>query len=240
MGTPEIPELIYKEIDLGIKFFLFDPENTRDSDRDRKHEGFFSSKVLHSGVIPPFGVDVEATTYYKPIGIEITPFNPDISYQFTEEDFYPDFKDQKCASLEEKQDNPQYLIESQSPLNLVVGLGQTDQEIFRLNAPVEAKRDFFGRLRLQLWFPEETFEAQAYQYNIEDAISNSSSIYFSDFYPTAFKDTLKATLQRENAAKSPKLFGNPLQLPSDEDKLSQIRAIFILAEESDSNIPRKE
>ncbi len=222
MVNPEIPRQDDSEIRLGQEFTLFNPSRTvrihRTDGSGREHS---SPLVLRPMYLPRFHVEINAL--WRPSeDIGITPFRKDTSYPIDEGDEGLQL-DTLTIPTEQREDIKEEVEEENPfPLHLKVSLGRSVNEIARVYATNEKTvKDFFKLLCLQLQFPDKsTYEGRVSGQIQDSGIEGSIQPVIKYFYP-------KEPLEVQNNT-----YGHLLHLPDDEDKLSAIRAKFLLLSET--------
>lgn len=235
-GAVELPQ---KEIvRLNKDFVLFDPERTEPKSTTHGVTNFHSYFYL-DGVsdLPqlPFRVSAEAIENVPQINA-FTPFNPEIGYQLSQEDFDLGTRIDKVEKIT-KESNPKIDF-AKAPLGLFVlaDLPEFDQGLFRIHAPdrdlFEFKPEVHGiikRLKLLLSFPTGTFESTRLS-----GTRSSKRITFEFFQPVDAPDLPTAIYLPPAPYYTLVAPGLDIFMPSDQEKLGQIRARFILLPEEDT------
>lgn len=239
-STPEQKEPTKPEvINLNQEFLLFDPNSTLGSTDYR----LVSSIILDTGSLPGIPIHVNAKRNHEYKFRIITPFDPEEGYQITQEDLTPETRVEKwkrvvqstlvsSVDMEKAPLGLHVAAEDISELNKL-GLCITypdpdnpDVSHFKFKPEVEA---LLKRLRLLLFFPNSTFEAKPVQLlgDLGDELA------FWDFYPLDAGPLPKPPYLVVNQH-TPE--GYHLQLPSDPEKLRQIRARFILVDQDSEEV----
>lgn len=158
----------------------------------------------------------------------MTPFDPEIGYQIDSEDLKLDSRQRKTERL--KNELEKVIDFSKAPLFLNIQAHDTTLNELGLNEEDEAVRlrykfseemlDLLNRLRVLVSFPEGLYAARSWKTRL-----SLGGIDFRFFYPG---DSGPLPIKSESFG----LFeGFHLFLPSDPEKLSQIRARFVMVEE---------
>ena len=216
-NSKEIKELQPKPervITLGEEFHPFDPaENQIEKGEAFRDVNQLSSRIiLFAGTNLKFPLRIIAFPGISPKTHAITPFDPEVGYQITYEDLNWQSRIKKLERLS-REKLGEFIEFSKAPLYLKV----TDFP-FKWTSSVPEERAILDSLRLFVWFPKGSFEGKPHTTNVPDSS-------FAMFYP---QDT--GPLPMEDISIHLKA-GFYLFLPSDPEKLSQIRAMFVLVEE---------
>ena len=230
--TPEQEQPEKKVVKLEQEFLLFDPNRTGIG----KHKGepriFITSILLDTDLLPEIPIDIKASNFPEFRYRVITPFTPEEGYRITNEDLDPKSRVEKWKRVVQSK-LMDFVDMEKAPLVLYIIAYTRNlielELIYKRPDPLkphlppsiivfkpEAKA-LLQRLRLQLFFPNSAFEAKAH---LSDEIS------FEQFYPLDTGPLPEAPYMELNQH-TPE--GYHLQLPSNPEKLSQIRARFILA-----------
>lgn len=152
-------------------------------------------------------------------GHVMTPFQPELGYQITQEDFSIGGRWQKTARL-----GMENIDFNQNPLSLEINCGNINEVSLRCPHDYsEVALRTIRNLRLQFYFPTSSFEARAWL----PALA-SGTILFEHFYPLDL-----GPMPVDNRLYE----GLNIFVPSDLDKLQQIAARFVLID-SESHIMR--
>ena len=149
----------------------------------------------------------------------ITPFNQQLGYQIDPDDLNIDMRVIKHESLVKKGDHidfskaPNYIEFRNLFSNINVPISQTMLNLFKT-------------IRLYAFFPTSKYESKPNE-RLLKTLSELKGLLFNSFYPVDVVPLPKGNIP-------PSLIlheGLNLYVPSDPEKLSQIRATFVLAEE---------
>ena len=227
-------------IQLNQEFHPFDPKYTVDRKpyfpRSPQSQSIESSIQLNlEGA--NFPLRIEASNYSNPLfnhwGQVMTPFDPELGYQI-------DYDDLNLATRREKINRlgAPKLFETIDPKKAPylfemftigkhlneVGLNKK-RGVDKFEFPKDTK-DLLRKLRLHVFFPKLKFEGKISEYDIENGWINFSHFYPADSGPLA--EGKYEDIGDEEWFTQESLF---LFLPSDPEKLAQIRARFVLVEE---------
>jgi len=219
-----------RTVKLGEEFQLFDPKHVHIRNYDRF--SLFDYKFLlniEDDFQLPFGVyaaDIEEGIENKK-GDYLLPFGPrDDGYHIDPEDFNIETRREKLKRLQEELQKPLDL--TKNPLWLLIDTNEEELTKLGLNKYKGDNYEFpykmldlLKRLRITLKTPGGSFEAMP----LPD-YKRSGEVIFASFYPADFGPL---AANRENFSEPGE--GLNLGLPSDLEKLAQIRARFVLAEE---------
>lgn len=218
MIQPEQESQRERVVHLNEEFLMFDPARTRTEFNQTLQVNQFNGGliVLETDFLPPLPLDLLALPSRTDKKITVTPFNPDLGYTVTNEDF----KLQSRLEKVKKMRHDERVNFTKAPLFLAFS-----QEAYaKFKAEELAK---FQQLRVQLTFPNGLrFEGQP----SELFLQNEGGIRFWNFYPMdtgplpASKDTTTQLLDSVEQ-------GFSLYVPSDRNKLSQIKAKIIRVNE---------
>lgn len=156
----------------------------------------------------------------------IAPFDPELGYQIDSEDMNTDSRIQKHLRLYHDAKPRNSIDKQKAPYFLHVWSGSTRKLLSKRNVSQESIA-LLNRLRILIIFPRSSFEARS-QYRDED-----DPIEFRDYYPvdsgpipTPFPYS-REHITFDHVIRE----GFFLKLPSDPEKLAQIRAKFALVDE---------
>ncbi len=155
----------------------------------------------------------------------ITPFEPELGYIIDSEDLNLESRLVKIRRLDKEL--RQDIDFGKAPLNLSIGSGGSMLNELGLNREgllygyefSQEMLDLFKRLRILIFFPESRFEARPKL--------DRGEISFQDYYPI---DARPLPIPETYSTLDPRE-GFSLLLPSDPEKLAQIRARFVMVEE---------
>ena len=215
---PEREQPKQEIVKLGQRFQLFESENLIPSFYRNEPRGFSYpvSLELSSGN-NPISFDIHLDNISPVLPVWITPFNPDMGYQITNEDFDPKSRYTKLARVDRqtpKLKDGFYLF--------FVSKG----ELLKEENPLEELQ----RLRVHLFFPSGYYESQP-----AGNVSEKKYLEFSHFYP-ADTGPLPQLPEEELILGRIRPFKGhliilPKDFPNDINKLSQVQARFVLADE---------
>ena len=228
-----------RTVSLGEEFHPFDPKYTvyRPEIRGSYEEIPIKSPIQLNLEGTNFPLEIEASSHsdrlFNNWGMCITPFDPELGYQIDSDDLNLATRRKKLKRLGDKlletinSEKAPYLFQmSAIERNLnKVGLNKKRAEdTYEYEFPKDTI-DLLRRLRLHVFFPKLRFEGK-----IDELFIKDGSIHFFDFYPA---DTGPLPVGDEEIDVEGWLIrdGLFLALPSDPEKLAQIRARFVLVEE---------
>lgn len=212
-----------RAVSLDQDFDLFDPRYT-EKNRGRYEVDRFDSSIKLNIDNLQINFNIDAHVFRaNSKGYTITPFDPELGYQINSEDYNIESRKQKMER-EKKEFNKQVDF-SKAPLTLQL-MSKENQS----NEEVIGNQENSGllkKLRLVILFPEEkdSYEARAHELSLE----LHNKIELISFYPQSKPLPYKGIGPQF-------LEGFKIALPSDPEKLSQIRARFLLAEEETEEI----
>ena len=230
-NKPEATEQPKQEriISLGEEFHLFDPQYKIQRQHSERFEtdGFVSTIILNVKDVK-IPIDINALASIE-APFSATPFDPEIGYQITPEDFTPD-RDKKIEGM--------YHQLEKAPLELYITSDPMRLNQEGLNKKIgeyqnQFSSDMLGllnKLRILLIFPTGAFEAKP---EFDDIARNLIS--FFEFYPVDSGHLY--SIFGENGTKWE---GVNLFLPSDPEKLAQIRARFVMVDEQPDENPNNQ
>lgn len=206
---------------VGEPFPLFDPSGTIRVNEYLGKKGFFQPFKLSTNELnTPIPLLVNASVnniYHK--GVAMTPFQPELGYQISQEDFTVAGRWRKTGLL--GRENIDF---NQNPLSLGVSdYGEETLYIHQRHDYPNEVLQVVKRLRLQLDFPRGAYEAKAWLSALLSGIITFEHFYPLDLGPMPVDNTLYEGLW--------------IMLPSDLAKLQQIIAKFVLTD-SENHIMR--
>lgn len=219
--TPEREKLQPEVVALNQEFYAFDPRRTIQTLYGKL--GFYEFKreiILETGVLPHLPIELSASIDTEvPKSQTLTPFNPESGYTITQEDFSLETRRKKINDIGERELNEEEF--AKAPLLITA---ECDEEKFKkaklyyrpyeLSLKVE---NVLRRLRLLLIFPNGSLEGKS---DTSDGI-----LFFIEFYPIDDPPIPTGGEYPLNTA------GFLVHVPSNIEKLSQIRAKFILVDD---------
>lgn len=237
------PELVTERF-LDKEFTIFDPKYTRKAfnpERDKYPE--FDSPItmlrLNEDIsifLAIFARDAQDMfsgqdeQHFLNKEHVLTPFDSHVSYHITSEDLNLESRLNKIRTLhKELQEKVDF---SKAPLNLDVGDATEllDPKEYEFSEFSVQDLDLLRRLRMLLICPKGSFEARISQRSLESP--QYYGIHFEEFYPVD-SGPLPAIYKPEETYKYGVGFtgeGFLILLPSDPEKLAQIRAKFVMVD----------
>lgn len=217
-----------REIQIGQDFHPFDPAYTTQNISGLGHKQSKSSIVLNieSNLKIPININTYASRTQK--GHAITPFDPALGYQIDSEDLELERRLAKTKRLEDEL--RQNIDFAKAPLHISVWsdgdllheLGLNKKHKLSGYQFSQEMSDLLRRLRLLVYFPKSKFEAKPWETSLD-----LGGIYFREFYPIDSGPLPTSKTYRGSGPQE----GFSLFLPSDPEKLAQIRARFVMVEE---------
>lgn len=247
-----------KLVVIGQQFVLFSPNNTREEDQKLLDElapgawsrEYYSSLVVDSGLVAPFKMFPKAYRTASPFSTDfMAPFNPELGYTITGEDFSVRTRLEKilrmrkegmvrriynkkvsaalCASSRDPESLRHATFDSDYEKKEFEKLGfLSGAEIWKHGLPNYPFKpeivEQLKKIRLQLFFPNSQYEAR-----LEEYLLNEGRLFFELFYPL---DTGPLPVVNSDEEALQLKEGFPLHLPSDIVRLQQISAKFVLGE----------
>lgn len=219
-------------IRLNQEFLFMNPKRTtRQPNYDNTGiDAFTHHIVLRTPILPDLPIELTVFPYIEaPKALTITPFNPKLGYQITNDDFRVETRRIKLR----KMSTSEFIDFSKAPLRIVARsweeelmnlgflLGEPQFNTLEFKPEIET---LLQRLRLILIFPNSSM----YE-SIPDTVDGV--LDFSRFYP-AEAPPLATTNEYPLNVK-----GFDLHLPTDLESISQIRTKFILVPKEPKNKP---
>lgn len=214
---------------LNEEFLFFDPNTTRkEFNQGSKVNQFFGSIITldTEGLLPQFKVDFNAFPSRTDKVNAITPFDPDEGYRISNEDLNLETRIKKLQEM--KAELSQQVDFAKAPLHLEVQNSAVSRDFgkgYLDRFDSETLRQL-SQLRVQVRFPNGLeFEASP---DLTSLILGQ--LKFKKFYPVdtgplpAPKDDIEQLMTKMQEG-----FG--LYVPSDKDKLTQIKAKILLTQE---------
>ena len=212
-------------IALGEDFYLFDPEYTNQPISPMEVKVYESSILLNiqDALRIPLNIGTHSGRTSK--GYCITPFDPETDHRINSEDLELDSRQLKMGRL--KIELGKTINFSKDPVNLdtqaydtalnELGFNEEDEAGYKFS---EEMLDLLNRLRVLVSFPKGLYVARPWKTSLSLGNIDFHFFYPADAEPLPIKSYYFLLYE-----------GFPLLLPSDPEKLSQIRARFALVEE---------
>lgn len=210
------PEVIH----LNQEFALFDPRFTKAMSPDHEASYYRSNIIFQTGTLPDLSFEIEArlpadSLYKKDV---ISPFNPSLGYQITEDDLDAEKRKEKLKRLFGSLTRG---VNFSEPYLWVYGLDKSKKIL-----PEHGK--ILNRLRFQVSFPNSDFEGYIYYDSLY--YPDDFHIFFTGYHPLDTGPLPRAYYEGEQ------LFEHfELLLPRDFKRLQQIRGKFVLAPQQTPN-----
>ena len=224
-------------IQLGQEFQPFDPKYAKPGRSSFVGINNFISQVklnLGNDLNIPFDVNTSGSKSRKIVAI--TPFDPEVGYQIDSEDLKLETRLQKIERLKEELNKN--IDFQKAPLSLNVScdsytlnkLGLNIGEGYSSSKFSQEMLTILRKLRLYAFFPKGRFETRPWEISL-----GLGEIRFNSYYPI---DTgpLPALEHTERNVHE----GFYLFLPSDPEKLAQIRARFVMVDEQPDENPNNQ
>jgi len=217
-------------ITLGEEFSLFDPKYTNEDFNPNLNVDQFRSQIKLNVEEVNIPITNYAVPSRSPKGQSITPFNPELGYQIDSEDLTLESRIAKMRRLDKEL--RQNIDFAKAPLNIDIlspnyalhelGLNRKNQMAGYTSS--QKMLDLSRRLRVVVIFPKSRFEAFPWETSLF-----LGEVQFRLFYPI---DSGPLPISKTYSISGPQE-GFSLYVPSDQEKLAQIRAKFVLADEQE-------
>lgn len=219
-----------REIQIGKMFSPFDPNFVRKTSHYADYYeniNYFSTDIILTinGIKTLLFIATPVSKMATSKGMN--PFDFSLGHRITKEDFQQD-TGLKKTSLEIDRESKKQTYSKEAPnflfitntcwlLNTLADITPNTQEDYRIRNifPKEAK-EFFLKLRAQVFFPTGSFESKPIEPYLKTGETN-----FVNFYPLDIRPPKNGSLRE----------GLSILLPDNLEKLTQIEMCFVLAEE---------
>lgn len=228
-----------EEITLGQLFDVFPPDKCEvNTYKDLLHvERRFA---LVTDVLPRLPMKFLAShAHMWRKGEVYLPFNPELGSSFNEAETNIDQRARKLISETQGADLDNNIV------GLVFDARGLEEELFKLGVTKSPDSDtvkpelgpLVSRLRLQVYFPDSSFEGQPFDLELKrGSRTTSPSLYFDSFDPLEKQPSASAPPERPPKG----FYSTPIQLltagkriclPPELEKLGQIKARFVMVDE---------
>lgn len=214
-------------IQINQEFQLFPIENTTLSERKPKYPG--REILLEIDDMPRLPIRVGVIPSRSKKQACITPFDPELGYRITKEDFTLKERRTKYQQNSSELEQYQYIDEKVAPLGLMIMASEYKLEEAGIAIKIgvgnhkipDDIRKILEKLRLQLFTPMGSFAAEP-----NNATLSLGGLWFNMYYPLDIGGPLPTGDTPEERIRMPE--GFLIYLPDDREKLATLYGRFVL------------